>query len=189
MGIYLLQVGTAIVEMYMNSKRPIKKRATKHTQQLTEDFSDFLNSNRVGHIDIDVNLEMSTPFPSLNNGSKSLSVPLVDPETVSDLVSELLPDLDGKELSVNSNIIFEKQALLIIEATMYAVLQCLTSLLQQYFPKSEDFEESFKKALSRIKPQIDSLVMDEEMFLGTQISESTKAEFNEIVKYINKEEE
>ena len=72
---------------------------------------------------------------------------------------------------------------------MYAVLQCLTSLLQQYFPKSEDFEESFKKALSRIKPQIDSLVIDEEIFLGTQVSESTKAEFNEIVKYMNKEEE
>ena len=104
-------------------------------------------------------------------------------------MSEALPHLEKKEQNENSNIIFEQQALLIIEVTMFAVLKCLSSLLQQYFPRSEDYEEAFKKALDKMKPIIDSLMLDPDILLQTQITSATKDEFDKIISQLGLEEE
>ncbi len=173
----------------MSNTQPINKRKTEYTEKLSVDLSKHISTNPVGHIEIDLSLGMTSPFPSLSHASKSLCIPIVDPETVLDLVSEALPHLEKKEQHENSNIIFEQQALLIIEVTMFAVLKCLSSLLQQYFPRSEDYEEAFKKALDKIKPIIDSLVFDQDILLQTQITSATKDEFDKIISQLGLEEE
>ena len=116
-------------------------------------------------------------------------MPILDPETLSDYVSELLPEISEDEQNKNSIILFEQQALLIIEVTLYAVLRCLSSLLQQYFPRSEDYELAFNKALDKLKPQIDSIMVNSDTFLTPQITQATKDEFDKIISHLNLEEE
>ena len=125
----------------------------------------------------------------LSKASKSLSLAIVDPRSVMQLVQETLPELDQNEMAQNSNIIFEQQALSVIEATMYGTIQCLASLLQPYFPRSEDFEEAFKKALVKIKPFIDSLAVDYDSKLKAQLSNATDEKFDEIISQLNQEDE
>ena len=173
----------------MRKINPINQRKTKHTEKLSRNVSKYISNKPVAHIEIDLNLGMTSPFPSLSQASKSLCVPIVDPETLFDFVSEELPQLVEDEQIKNSNILFEQQALLIIEVAMYAVLRCLSSLLQEYFPRSEDYELAFNKALDKLKPQIDSIMVDSDTFLTSQITQATKDEFDKIISHLIFEEE
>ena len=85
----------------MSSTQPINKRKTEYTEKLSVDLSKHISTNPVGHIEIDLSLGMTSPFPSLSHASKSLCIPIVDPETVLDLVSEALPHLEKKEQNEN----------------------------------------------------------------------------------------
>ena len=169
--------------------QPINQRKTRYTDKLSQNLSEHISNKPVGHIEIDLNLGMTSPFPSLSQASKLLCVPILDPETLSDYVSELLPEIPEEEQNKNSIILFEQQALLIIEVTLYAALRCLSSLLQQYFPRSEDYELAFNKALDKLKPQIDSIMVNSEMYLETQIIQATKNEFEEIIRHLSLDEE
>ena len=173
----------------MKNMQPINQRKTRYTDKLSQNLSEHISNKPVGYIEIDLNLGMTSPFPSLSQASKSLCVPILDPETLSDYVSELLPEISEDEQNKNSIILFEQQALLIIEVTLYAVLRCLSSLLQQYFPRSEDYELAFNKALDKLKPQIDSITVDSDTFLTPQITQATKDEFDKIISHLNLEEE
>jgi len=176
-------------ESEMNSNKPIKQRATEHTPVLLDKYWEFVANNKAGIIEIDLDINIDTAFPVLSKASKSLSLSIVDPRSVMQLVQETLPELDENELAQNSNIIFEQQALNVIEATMYGTIQCLASLLQPYFPRSEDFEEAFKKALVKIKPFIDSLAVDYDSKLKAQLSNATDEKFDEIINQLNQEDE
>ena len=176
-------------ESEMNSNKPIKQRATEHTPVLLDKYWEFVANNKAGIIEIDLDVNIDTAFPVLSRASKSLSLAIVDPRSVMQLVQETLPELDENEMVQNSNIIFEQQALSVIEATMYGTIQCLASLLQPYFPRSEDFEEAFKKALVKIKPFIDSLAVDYDSKLKAQLSNATDEKFDEIISQLNQEDE
>ena len=176
-------------ESEMNSNKPIKQRATEHTPVLLDKYWEFVANNKAGIIEIDLDVNIDTAFPVLSKASKSLSLAIVDPRSVMQLVQETLPELDQNEMAQNSNIIFEQQALSVIEATMYGTIQCLASLLQPYFPRSEDFEEAFKKALVKIKPFIDSLAVDYDSKLKAQLSNATDEKFDEIISQLNQEDE
>ena len=178
-----------IADNFMNRNIPIKNRKTNYTKFLSDELSDYISNNKVSYIEIDLDLSMNTPFPALSQASKSLSIPIVDPHSVIHLVMDSLPELEDEELFVNSDIVFEKQALLIMEATIYGVIQCLASLLQPYFPRSADFEEAFKKALTKIKPIIDSIFIDSEAKFEAEMSIATDEKFEEIVHLLNEEEE
>lgn len=178
-----------IAENIMNRNIPIKNRKTNYTKFLSDELTDYISNNKVSYIEIDLDLSMNTPFPALSQASKSLCIPIVDPHTVIHLVMDSLPELEDEELFVNSDIVFEKQALLVMEATLYAAIQSLSSLLQPYLPRSADFEEAFKKALSRIKPIIDSLTIDTVTKFDKNQFITTDEKFNEIIQYLIQEEE
>jgi len=173
----------------MKEIKPINQRRTKFTSKLTDDLSEYISKNKVGSIEIELDIRMNTPFPALSQASKSLSVPMVDPHSVMHLVMDSLPELEEKEMFTNSDIVFEKQALLVMEATLYAAIQSLSSLLQPYFPRSADFEEAFKKALCRIRPIIDSLIIDTENSFDENKFSTTDEKFNEIIQFLTQEEE
>ena len=188
--LFLHQTESVVVEgINMSTSKPIKDRQTEHTGVLLDKYWEFVANNKAGIIEIDLDVNIDTAFPVLSRASKSLSLAIVDPRSVIQLVQETLPELDENELAQNSNIIFEQQALNVIEATMYGTIQCLASLLQPYFPRSEDFEEAFKKALVKIKPFIDSLAVDYDSKLKAQLSNATDEKFDEIISQLNQEDE
>ena len=188
--LFLHQTESVVVEgINMSTNKPIKDRQTEHTGVLLDKYWEFVANNKAGIIEIDLDVNIDTAFPVLSRASKSLSLAIVDPRSVMQLVQETLPELDENEKAQNSNIIFEQQALSVIEATMYGTIQCLTSLLQPYFPRSEDFEEAFKKALVKIKPFIDSLAVDYDSKLKAQLSNATDEKFDEIINQLNQEDE
>ena len=168
-------------------EKPIHKRHTAYTDQLTTLYEELVNTQSVRHIDIEVGIKMNTPFPSLGSAKKSVQVPMVDPHSLLHLAMESIPELEGNELYENTEIIFEKQAMKVIEAATYAFLKCTVLQLQEYFPRTSDFEKAFNKALNQIEPIIDSVNFDENKTLNESMI-STNDKFDSIISNLMEEE-
>ena len=74
----------------MNSNKPIKQRATEHTSVLLDKYWEFVANNKAGIIEIDLDVNIDTAFPVLSKASKSLSLAIVDPRSVMQLVLSLI---------------------------------------------------------------------------------------------------
>ena len=130
---------------------------------------------------------MNTPFPSLGSAKKSVQVPMVDPHSLLHLAMESIPELEGNELFENTEIIFEKQAMKVIEAATYAFLKCAVLQLQEYFPRTSDFEKAFNKALNQIEPILtQSILMKIESKQNSILSPNE--EFESIIANLFEEE-
>ena len=176
-----------VKELFLTMEKPIHKRHTEYTDQLTTLYEELVKSQPVKHIDIEVGIKMNTPFPSLGSAKKSVQVPMVDPHSLLHLAMESIPELEGNELFENTEIIFEKQAMKVIEAATYAFLKCAVLQLQEYFPRTSDFEKAFNKALNQIEPIIDSVNFDENRKQAQSIL-SPNEEFESIIANLFEEE-
>ena len=176
-----------VKEIFLTMEKPIHKRHTEYTDQLTTLYEELVNSQPVRHIDIEVGIKMNTPFPSLGSATKSVQVPMVDPHSLLHLAMESIPELEGNELYENTEIIFEKQAMKVIEAATYAFLKCTALQLQEYFPRTSDYKKAFNKALNQIEPIIDAVNLDKNKILD-KTKVLTNDEFDSIISNLLEEE-
>ena len=176
-----------VKEIFLTMEKPIHKRHTEYTDELTTLYEELVNSQPVRHIDIEAGIKMNTPFPSLGSATKSVQVPMVDPHSLLHLAMESIPELEGNELYENTEIIFEKQAMKVIEAATYAFLKCTVLQVQEYFPRTSDFKKAFNKALNQIEPIIDSVNFDKNKTLDKSII-SSNDEFDSIISNLFEEE-
>jgi hypothetical protein len=161
---------------------PIIKRTNDSTKFLQNKVDEYIKDKPVGISKINVGIKITTPFPTLSSVSQSNYVPIIDPDTIKCVVEDNMEDSNEKEIMRNAEIIFEQQALEVIEKATESFIDALAASLQDYFPQSSDFEEIFKTVIKDKKLKIDSLFKSNLLDFENDLDDK----FNEITKNIEK---
>ncbi len=172
-----------------NRNLPINKRSTNYTGELSQELDKFIEKNEVPICKIDVSINISTPFPTLNAALSSSYTSIIDPHTALHFVEEHLPNLSKDDSEENASILFEAQSIRIIESSIDAFLNSLQSCLRDFFPRTEDIKTSFLKILDQKKLQYDSLGFNRNYVDEFLDDENILQLFNDIVSDVTKEEE
>jgi len=172
-----------------NRNLPINRRSTNYTGELSEELDKHIEQNEVPICKIDVSINISTPFPTLNAALSSSFTSIIDPHTALHFVEEHLPNLSKEDSEENARILFEAQSMRIIESSIDAFLNSLQSCLRDFFPRTDDIKSSFLKILDRKKLQYDAIGFNRNYVAQFIDDENILQLFNDIVSDVKTEEE
>lgn len=130
-----------------NNKKPIGERKTDQTNHLQKKVDEYIVGNTVPISSIDISINVTSPFPTLSGANKTNFIPIVDPHTMFHLVEESLEGENDEKIDNNATILFESQALRVIQGAFDGLIDILQAVLEDYHPTFKDFEKTFLQVL------------------------------------------